>query len=322
VKSVFVQNLNEGMSLFGEAFAVKSFKKMTTRQDKPYIDVELSDRTGNVRGKIWPDHIEKCQTVKEGDVVKVEALVEKYNEKIQLKIMALSEEKEYNLEDFQAVSRQNQKEMITLIKNSISKIKNKYLKALLNNVFTDDFTKDFNEASASYRLHHAYRSGLLEHTAEMLVMSEAILDQYPKMNNDLLKTGILLHDLGKIKEYQVSTTISISTEGKLLGHIFIGAEHIKSKAPKDMPADLLNEVLHLVLSHHGELEFGSPVLPKTAEAIALASLDNTSAKINASYIAIHETSNDSEFTSYYKHLGTELYRSPYLDNLTNEDIPF
>ena len=153
-------------------------------------------------------------------------------------------------------------------------------------------------------------------------MADAILDRYPKMNGDLLKAGILLHDIGKIREYEMNTSITLSTTGKLLGHIFISAEYVKQHAPSDMPELLLDELLHLILSHHGQLEFGSPILPKTPEAISLASLDNTSAKINAAYIAIHETDDDSEFTMYYRHLGTELYRSPYLANIINEDLPF
>ncbi|MDD5693139.1 MAG: HD domain-containing protein [Patescibacteria group bacterium] len=322
MKNIYVTDLREGISLFDENFVVKSIKRMMTKQEKPYLDLELSDRTGNIRGKVWPDNLDKCAEVKEGEVVSIDALVENYNGALQLKIMALKIENNFNQADYQPVSKKDKQEMLTVITSSIRRIKNKHLKSLLDNIFTADFLKDFSEASASYRLHHAYRSGLLEHTSEMLTLSDAILSQYPKMNSDLLTTGVLLHDIGKIVEYKTSTTITITTEGKLLGHIFIGASHIKEKAPKDIPEDLLNEVLHLVLSHHGSLEFGSPILPKTSEALALSSIDDTSAKINSSYIAIHDSGEDAEFTTYYRHLGTELYRSPYLDNLTNEDIPF
>ncbi len=322
MKNIYVTDLREGMSLFDENFAVKSFKKMMTKQEKPYFDIEISDRTGNIRGKIWPDHLDKCAETKEGEVVSIDALVESYNGSLQLKILTLKVEANFIPDEYQPVSKKDRDQMLSIITSSINKIKNKHLKLLLENIFTSDFTKEFSEASASYRLHHAYKSGLLEHTSEMLVLSQAILNQYPKMNGDLLTAGILLHDIGKILEYKTSTTITISTEGKLLGHIFIGANYIKEKAPEGMPEDLLNEVIHLVLSHHGSLEFGSPVLPKTAEAIALSSIDDASAKINSSYIAIHENGEEKEFTSYYRHLGTELYRSPYLDNLTNEDIPF
>lgn len=321
MKNIFINNLEDGMSLFGELFAVKAYKKMTTRQDKPYIDIELSDKTGNVRGKIWPDHMDKTETAEVGDIVKIDATVETYNEALQLRVIGLSKEKDFEISDFQSVSKKDVNKMISKVNDTIDSIKNIHLKKLLLNVFTPDFLKDFSEASASYRLHHAYKSGLIEHTTEMLTLADAILACYPKMNKDLLRTGVLLHDIGKIREYQTSTTISISTEGKLLGHIFMGTEFVRSKAPKDMPDLLLNEVLHLILSHHGQLEFGSPILPKTTEALALSAIDKASSTINAAYVAVHE-GDDAEFTPYFRHLGTELYRSPYLDNLTNEDIPF
>lgn len=322
MKNIFINNLEEGMSLFGEVFAVKSYKKMTTRQDKPYIDLKLSDKTGDVGGKIWPDHIEKSEVVKEGDIVKIDATVETYNNSLQLRILSLAKTTEFDPIDFQKVSEYSTKEMQDKIEDTIKSIKNKHLQALLKNVFDKETTMAFLQSSAAMNVHHAYTGGLVEHVTEMLYLAEAVLDRYPKMNADILKTGILLHDLGKIREYQTKLVTTITTEGKLLGHITIGADMVRGKAPKEMPKNLLDEVIHLILSHHGALEFGSPVLPKTAEAIALSSLDRTSSYINYTYKAIHELEPSEEFTAYLKHLGTEFYRSPYLDNLTNEDIPF
>ncbi len=322
MKNIFVDKLEEGMSLFGELFAVKAYKKGTTRQDKPYIDIELSDRTGAVRGKIWPDHMDKCEVTGEGDVVKIDASVEIYNSAPQLRIVSLAKETEYDPSDFQAVSEYEDKEMVAKVEKSIDSVKNKHLKTLLKNVFDKDFMKKFAESSAAYRVHHAYKGGLIEHIVEMLYLSEAVLDRYPKMNGDLLVTGILLHDIGKTVEYKSGLTVQITTRGKLLGHIFIGANYVFGKAPKEMPESLLDEVIHMILSHHGELQFGSPVVPITAEAIALSQLDRLSSNINSSYQAIHGLDKKEEFTSYIKNLGAELYRSPYLDELTNEDIPF
>ncbi|MEI7690754.1 MAG: HD domain-containing protein [bacterium] len=295
---------------------------MLTKHDKPYLDVELSDKSGNVKAKIWNDALDKYEDSTEGDIVEVTATVENYNDNLQLRISSLKKTNEYNLSDYQAVSARDIESMVEQVNQAIESTKNKFLQKLLKNVFTKDFLKDFSESSASYRIHHAYKAGLIEHVTEMLVMADSILVRYPKMNSDLLRAGILLHDIGKIKEYQTNTSITISTQGKLLGHIFMGAEYVKAQAPKDMPELLLDEILHLVLSHHGQLEYGSPILPKTPEAITLAALDNSSAKINSSYMAIHETDSDDEFTVYYRHLGTELYRSPYMDSLTNEDVPF
>jgi 3'-5' exoribonuclease len=321
VKNIFVKDLKEGMSLFGESFVVKSLKQMTTKQDKPYFDLELSDRTGNIKGKIWPDNIDKCQKASAGDIVKIDAAVESYNGALQLKILALSEEENYNIQDFQATSEFSLDEMKLKVIDEIDSVKNRHLNKLLNEIFNKDFFESFQKSAASYRVHHAYRSGLIEHTVEMLYFADAVTMRYPKMNRDLLITGVLLHDIGKVREYITDTTISISIEGRLLGHIFIGAEQVKNAAPKDMPKDLLDEVLHLILAHHGKLEYGSPVKPMTAEAITLSQIDELSAKTNTSYKTIHDL-NDSNFTSYVRYFETELYRSPYLDELSNKDIPF
>ena len=248
-------------------------------------------------------------------------MVENYNDLLQLKILSLAKEADYNLQDFQAVTEFNLEDLKIKIDDEIDSVKNNHLKQLLKNIFDKDFLAVFQTSSASYRVHHAYRSGLIEHTVEMLFFADAVASRYPKMNRDLLITGVLLHDIGKVREYVTGTTISLSIEGRLLGHIFIGAEQIKQAAPKDMPKDLLDEVLHLVLSHHGKLEYGSPIKPMTAEAIALSQIDELSSKVNTSYKTIHDLT-DTNFSTYVRYFETELYRSPYLDELKNKDIPF
>ena len=181
------------MSLFSESFSIKSLKRMSTKQDKPYLDIELSDKSGNLRGKMWHDAMESFDGAKEGDIVEVNASIETYNDNLQAKISSLKKAKDYNLADYQAVSAIDINSMIDQINQTIDSVKNKDLNKLLKNVFTKDFMKDFSESSASYRLHHSYKSGLIEHVTEMLIMAEAVLQRYPKMNKDLLLSGILLH---------------------------------------------------------------------------------------------------------------------------------
>lgn len=321
MKNLFVKELKPGISLFGEEFAVKSVKKSLTKQNQPYLDIEFTDKTGAVRGKVWPDALDKCDEIKEGEIAKVDGFIEEFNGP-QVKVTHLTKVDDFDPANFVAVSEFKKDEMLDTVKKTISGTKNKHLKELLNNVFDQEFLAEFAESSAALRVHHSYNGGLMEHVVEMLHLSDAILDRYPKMNGDLLKAGILLHDIGKTVEYKSGITVSLTTRGKLLGHIFIGSDYVKRKAPKDMPESLLDEVIHLILSHHGELQFGSPVVPMTAEAIALSSLDRTSAFLNSSYKTIHDLDENEEFSAYVRNLGTELYRSPYLNSLTNEDIPF
>lgn len=323
MKELFIEDLKKGDTIFGENFAVKSYRKSATRNNKPYIDLELVDKTGSVKAKIWSDDMATCKTAKEGDVVSVSGTIEEFQGRLQMKITNLQPIDNFELEDYQMISINNTEEMFKEVRDNVSGIKNPHLKKLFENIFEDnDFVENFKKGSAAYTVHHNYVGGLLEHTLEVLEVSKSLIKKFPKLNEDLLISGAILHDVGKVKEFEIGTTIKIKKEGKLLGHIFLGAEFIKSKASEDMPADLLYELLHLVLSHHGELQFGSPVVPMTAEAVALFTSDYTSSRVNMAYTAIHSGEISDEFTEYHRQLGTQLYRSPFIDTLLNEDIPF
>ncbi|PIZ00679.1 hypothetical protein COY62_01330 [bacterium (Candidatus Howlettbacteria) CG_4_10_14_0_8_um_filter_40_9] len=323
MKQLFIQDLKKGDTIFGESFAVKYYKRSATRNNKPFIDIELADKTGTIRGKIWSDDMANCKEVVPGDVVSVNGTIEEFQGRLQLRLTNLSKLRDFNLEDYQTRSRNDIDKMFAEITDTIKNIKNPHIKSLLSNIFDDaKFAEDFRNASAAYTVHHSYLGGLLEHTTEVLAIAKTLIKRFPKLNKDVLFSGAILHDIGKVFEFEVGTTVTIRTEGKLLGHIFLGTEYIKNKAPKDIPADLLNEILHLILSHHGELQFGSPVVPMTGEAVALNMCDKTSSQTNMAYRSIFENNATEEFTEYHRQLGTELYRSPYQNDLMNEDIPF
>ena len=322
MKTLYVNDLKANDSLFGEFFAVRSFQRKTGKNGE-YADVVLSDKSGEIKAKLWTEALTKSEPVAEGEIAAVTAKVQddpKYG--MQLIVSDMVKAKDFAAEDFMASSRFDIEQMWAELQGYKSKIKNKHLKATLDAVFTPDVTTSFKTSAAAMGVHHAYQGGLLEHTLEMLKMSDSLSSSYPGLNKDILTAGIILHDSGKIVEYETGLTIKISTKGKLLGHIFIGAEMVRAAATSDMPEDLLNELLHMILSHHGELEFGSPVKPRTVEAIAISRFDDASAKINAAYNMIQNLGVGTEFTAYHRHLGVELYRSPYLDELVNEDLPF
>jgi 3'-5' exoribonuclease len=320
-KKIFIENLKVGDSIFGEPFAVKAFTKKASRNNKPYFDVELMDRTGTIRGKIWSDDIKNCDQVIEGDIVEINGTVDEFNGP-QLNITNLKLTKNFEIEEFQQVTKFDTNKMWADLSKTIEGTKNPHIKKLYKNIFTPEMIEKFKTAAAAYRVHHAYCGGLLEHTWEMLKMAEALKSHFPKINMDIVNAGIILHDIGKIDEFEITTTISISDHGKLLGHIYLGAELIKSNIPDEMPEDLANEIIHIALSHHGEKEFGSPVVPMTTEALAVHTLDAASSKLNMAYTHIHGGLGTEKYTPYISHLKTELYRSPYLDKLENDDIPF
>lgn len=321
-KKIYISDFKQGDAVFSEVFAVRSYKKAATRNNKPFIDIELADATGTIKAKIWSDDLGNCDVVTEGDVVNINGTVEDFMGRPQLKITNLKKTEKYELSELQQVSEFNIDEMWNDIKKIIDGLSNPHLKDLLNNIFTEEMVERFKKSPAAYKVHHNYAGGLLEHTWEMVKIAQSIKKHFPKINMDLVNTGLILHDIGKVSEFEMTTTVTFTNHGKLLGHIYIGAEIVKHSAPPDMPQDLLDEVLHIVLSHTGLTEFGSPVVPMTAEAMAVHVIDNTSSKIRIAYTQIHGGLGNDQFTQYVPQLGTELYRSPYTDNDTNQDIPF
>lgn len=323
MKKVFIEDLKIGESIFGETFAVKSYSKKASRNNRPYIDIELADKTGTIKGKIWSDDIAKCETAAEGQAVSVTATVEEFMDAPQLNITNMSVTDKFDVSDLQQRSKFETEKMWIEVEKIISGIKNPHIAELLDNIFKDkDILERFKYGPGAFTIHHNYVSGLLEHTWEMLNLAQPLKKQYPKMNMDMVNAGIILHDLGKIYEFDMDTTVIFRNEGKLLGHVFLGAEIVKEKAPKNMPEDLLDEMLHIILSHQGEKEHGAVIVPKTAEAMAVYVLDYASFRINLAYESVQGNTGSEVFTQFVKHLSTELYRSPYSDELANEDIPF
>lgn len=323
MKKVFITDLKIGDSLFGEVFAVKQYKKGATRNNKPFIDLELADRTGSIKGKIWSDDMANAATVREGDVVLLNATVEEFMGTPQLKITNMSQTEKFELSELQQRSKFETEKMWEDVEKVIDGIKNPHIKKLLDVIFADKELKDrFKNGPGAYKIHHNYVSGLLEHTWEMLNLAKPLKAQYPKINMDLVNAGIILHDLGKAYEFDMNTTVVFRNEGKLLGHVFLGAEKVKEYAPKDMPEDLLDEILHIILAHQGEIEHGAVIVPKTTEAMAVYVLDYASFRINLAYETLEGNSGTDLFTQFVPHLKAEMYRSPYSDDEVNEDIPF
>lgn len=322
MKKLFVSDLKVGDSIFGETFAIKSYVKKASRNNKPYIDIELSDSSGSIKGKIWSDDFANCDAASDGDVVIVNGTIDDYNGP-QFKITNLKKTDKFEMADLQQVSAFDIERMWGDIEKAIKDISNPHLKKLLENVFEDkDIKEKFISWPAAYKIHQNYIGGLLEHTWEMLKIAGTLKDHYPKLNMDLVNTGIILHDIGKTVEYTQGTTIGFTDRGKLLGHEYLGIEITKEHAPAEMPEDLLNEVLHIIISHLGNKEFGAPKVPMTAEAMAVYVIDLASARINMAYTMIHGETGKENFTQYVPQLGAELYRSPYTDECINEDIPF
>ncbi|HDO19302.1 MAG TPA: HD domain-containing protein [Thermoplasmatales archaeon] len=291
-KERFVSELEIGDTV-NDLFVVK--KKMNPRyyRDGLWFELLVGDRTGEIKVNFWGD--ENTEDVKDlfnsfrvGDVVLIKSgKVELYDNEIQISVdgergtIERCSPDEYYIEDFiPALDRDKRKELINQLREEIGKIKNIPLKTLLTRFFDDmDFVERFSSIPSSVNHHHNYIGGNLEHTLNVVKICKAISDITPDINRDLLITGAILHDIGKTEEYRCTSFIDKTDEGRLAGHIVLGDRMVKSKIEElrregvDFPRYLENQVSHMILSHHGKLEWGSPEIPKLIEAIVLHHAD-------------------------------------------------
>jgi len=263
-------------------FAAASKQVRTNREGGRYFALTLCDRTGQIDGRMW--EIDGAGEFAPGDVVKVRGEVGRFNEKLQIKVDRIRRAApgEYELADFVPQSGRDIPEMWLELEGWVAGLRDPDLKQLLEAFLTDEeLARALHEAPAAKGLHHAWIGGLMEHMLSLMAMCEAAARHYPGVNRDLLLTGVVLHDIGKLRELRWGTSFDYTLEGQLLGHITIGIGMIEAKlaALPGFPPEKRLLIEHLVLSHHGEFEFGSPRLPMIPEAIVLHYLDNLDAKM-------------------------------------------
>ena len=321
----YINEFKVGETFYDVVLAIKNKRFGKTRDKKDYLDLQFADKTGEVGAKVWQDNLSMCENIEIGDIVSVNGVIEEYNNVIQIKIKSFSKVEDFDVADFVIQTDKNIEEMYESLLKIIKAIKNKPLKLFLENVFYDEeFSQKFKKSPGAERIHHACLGGLLVHVNEMCNLAKVFIKEYPDLNFDLLYAGILLHDIGKIRELGVKTFIYRTVEGSLLGHLMIGSMWVNDllNKEKDFPKGLKNELLHLIVSHHGFLEFGSPILPKTQEAVCLHYLDNISSKVNLAYNVTAEYKSTSDvFSQFNRVLGTDLYISENFDDISNTPKP-
>lgn len=271
----------ENQTLMG-FFAAGSKQVRTGRDGGRYFALTLGDRTGTIDARMW--QIEDAGEFEAGDVVKVRGQVCRYNEKLQVKVEKIrrAEPGEYELADFVPHTERDVAGMWTELAGWVASVRDPDLKALLEAFLGDEeLARALKEAPAAKGMHHAWIGGLLEHVLSLMGICDLAAQHYPQVNRDLLLTGVVLHDIGKLRELAWGTSFDYTMEGQLLGHITIGIAMIEAKIRElpHFPAAKRVLVEHLVLSHHGKYEFGSPKLPMTPEAILLHYLDDLDAKM-------------------------------------------
>ena len=316
-QGLFVQDLKNHINNNIEIILkVRSKKLQETKDNKKFLIMTLEDRTGAVRAVDWYNAELNDQRLKEGNVIRVRGRVVFFENRVQINVendynaIRPLKKGEYDFTKFVAQSKKNPEIMKKKLWALIDQIKDRDYKRLLRAFFVDDkeFSAKFFKSPAGMRVHHAYIGGLLEHSVTVAEICKEISKYYP-LDRDLLITGALLHDIGKVKEYVVTESgINVTTEGELKGHISIGAMMVREKAREiGIPEKKLLEVEHIILSHHGELEWGSPVVPKTIEALIVHHIENLDSKL-ARFVEIIENSNsDQAWTEYDKSLKRRIF---------------
>lgn len=295
MKAFFVRDLQPNQ-VMTTTFLVHTKDVRQKKSGEPYLSLLLGDRTGEVDGKMWDNVGEVLDTFDRDDFVKVKGVLQIFQNRPQLTIhkMMRLQDSEIDLGDYFPCSERNPDEMFAELRAIVAGIQNPYLRALLD-AFMDDekIARLYRTAPAAKTVHHAFLGGLLEHVLSVCQLCRMTASHYKDIDLDLLLAGAILHDVGKISELTYERAFGYSTDGQLLGHIMIGMQMLNDKicGVPDFPPKLRILLQHMILSHHGELEFGSPKVPAFPEALLLHHLDNLDSKMECMRAAVAKDRN-------------------------------
>jgi 3'-5' exoribonuclease len=315
MKQIYVNQIQPGENV--DDIFVLSEKTLARKKDGgQYLTLVLNDKTGNIKGVAW-DQVDMIkENAAKGDFVRVQGTVSEYRGALQMvvKNMEVVAPNAVNTMDFLATTPRNIEKMIVQLNDIAVTIQTVYLKELLNRFFADaQWLEKFKKAPAAKMMHHAYIGGLLEHTLSLAVLVDRVAGHYSGIDRDLLMTGAILHDIGKIEEFEYAVRIDYSDAGRLVNHIVIGLEMIgeKIKEVENFPETAALLLKHLIVSHHGSREFGSPEPPKTLEGLLLNYLDEIDSKINGirDFMESQETQDpDGNWTAYHKPMERYFFK--------------
>lgn len=284
-KNIFIKDITDGQAVHA-VFLVRQMGQGETKAGKPYLMLTLMDRSGELAARVWDNAEALAPQCPAGGFVAVDAQAQAYKGVVQLKVNDLRAVAPSEVDPalFMPVSPANLTAMEQELHVIIAGLDHPQLRSLLTRIFTEpEFSQQFVKAPAAKHMHHACVGGLLEHTVAVARLALKVCDSYPELDRSLLVAGALLHDIGKTREFSFEVfPFDYSTQGRLMGHLVLGVEMVQAAVTSlaDFPQDLTDRLKHLILSHHGRHEFGSPSLPMTAEAFVLNLIDDLDAKIN------------------------------------------
>jgi 3'-5' exoribonuclease len=304
MKSPYVSGLKPSQVPITTTFLVRSKEIRQKKTGEPYLSLLLGDCTGQVDAKMWDNVDQVIETFDRDDFVKVKGMVQIFQNRPQITIHNVRKMDASEIEpaDYFPSSRRDLGEMWTELRATVAAIGNPHLKALVEALLDDeDVARRYRRAPAAKQIHHAYLGGLLEHVLSLCALARAVAAHYPNIDYDLLLTGVVLHDVGKIYELNYERGFSYSDDGQLLGHITIALGMVadKLRGLPDFPPRLRTLVEHMILSHHGQLEFGSPKVPQFPEALLLHYLDDMDSKMECMRALIeNDRQADGSFTAW------------------------
>jgi 3'-5' exoribonuclease len=320
MKSPSVADLRDGQSVETLFLVCEKEVRTSARANTSWLQLEVGDRTGSISAKMWDNFTPILGTFEAGDVVRIRGRAKLYNGRLELSLDQIVPvpENAYDLSDFLPHTRYDLEALYSGLLSAVASVKNPWLRQLLASVVEDpSITPRLKRAPAAMTMHHAFIGGLLEHVVSLIGLSTAITAHYPELDADLLLAGVVLHDIGKIDELRYSREIDYSTEGRLLGHIMLGVGMVRDKIKTipGFPPALAVMVEHLILSHHGTHEFGSPSLPQTREAVALHFLDDFDSKMAAMRVTLDSSCAPDGWSQRNPSLRRALLRGEkYLDD--------
>lgn len=314
MKTHYICDLQDGQGVASLFLVREKEVRTSSRSGKSWLELDLVDRTGRISAKMWDNFAVIAVTFERDDVVHVRGRVKLYNgqKELMLEQIIPAVERDYDLSDFLAHTKYDVEKLYADLRTAVVGVKNPWLKRLLTSVVDDsEIAPKLKRAPAAMTMHHAFIGGLLEHIVSLIGLSRAVAEHYPELDADLLLSGIVLHDIGKIDELCYGRGIDYTTQGRLLGHITIGAAMVREKirAIQNFPPSLAMLVEHLILSHHGSYEFGSPSLPQIREAVALHFLDDLDSKMGAVRATLDSTEGNADWSARNPSLRRSLLRT-------------
>lgn len=321
MKRTFVNIIEPGQTV-DDIFVARDKQLAYKKDGAPYLTLSLVDRSGAMKAVVWDNVHTITKAFASGDYISVKGSVVEYRDALQLVVRHLErrETSEIDARDFLPVTERDVDRMIDQLIQISRTVQDRHLSRLLAAFFEDeDFVNLFKTAPAAKKMHHAYLGGLLEHTLSIARLIQAIAGHYKGIDKDLLLTGGILHDIGKIYEFSYETHIDYSDEGRLLNHIVIGVEMIEKKIAglSDFPKDLALVLKHMIVSHHGTRDFGSPEPPKTLEAVILYYMDELDAKVTGIRAFMEAEDPEAPWTSYHRVFERFFYKGE-VDNRSSE----